>query len=149
MIELALINEDKLTVPDILQFQHWLKQVADTLQHDGEVCIKLVSEAESQDLNLAYRGMDKPTNVLSFPSEVPDFVESSHLGDLAVCAAVVVNEAIEQNKPVEHHWAHMTIHGMLHLLGYDHINAEDAEEMETLEITLLAGLSIPNPYVCA
>jgi len=84
--------------------------------------------------------------VLSFPSDVPDFIESTHLGDLAICASVVVSEATEQNKPIEHHWAHMSIHGLLHLLGYDHIEDDDAEEMEALEVMLLAELGFSNPY---
>ncbi len=147
MISLELINEDNLTAPDAAQFQTWLNQVAEKLKINGEVCIKIVDESESQDLNHTYRGKEKPTNVLSFPSEIPDFVESTHLGDLAICASIVVSEATEQNKQAEHHWAHMSIHGILHLLGYDHIEDKDAEEMEALEVEILAGLGIGDPYV--
>ena len=147
MIKLELINEKDLVAPTAKQFQAWLHQVASTLKVTGEVCIKIVDEAESQNLNHTYRSKDKPTNVLSFPSEIPDFVESTHLGDLAICAAVVEREAIEQSKPFDHHWAHISIHGILHLLGYDHIEDDDADEMEALETELLAVLAIENPYI--
>ncbi len=146
MISLELINEDDLKAPDSTDFQQWLNLVAKNLQVQGEVCIKIIGKEESQTLNHTYRNKDKPTNVLSFPSEIPDFVESDHLGDLAICAPVVEREAIEQDKPVNHHWAHMTIHGLLHLLGYDHIEDVEAEEMEALEIKLLSYLDIANPY---
>jgi probable rRNA maturation factor len=147
MIKLELINEENLTAPDSKQFQHWLNQVAEKLNVDGEICIKIVDEIESQDLNHTYRNKDKPTNVLSFPADLPDFVESDYLGDLAICASVVEQEAMEQNKILTHHWAHMSIHGMLHLLGYDHIEDEEAEEMEALEAEILAELGIADPYV--
>jgi len=146
MISLDLINEDKLPAPDSSQFQIWLNQLAKKLGISGEICIKIVDETESQNLNHTYRGKNQPTNVLSFPSDVPDFVESTHLGDLAICTSVVSKEAAEQNKRTEHHWAHMCIHGTLHLLGYDHIDDVDAEEMEALEVALLAELAIDNPY---
>ncbi|KAA3639357.1 MAG: rRNA maturation RNase YbeY [Proteobacteria bacterium] len=147
MIQLDLINEVNLPAPDSAQFQNWLNQVAKKLNMTGDVCIKIVDEAESQELNKIYREQDKPTNVLSFPSEIPDFVESSHLGDLAICAPIVEQEAQEQNKNINDHWAHLTIHGCLHLLGYDHIEDTQAETMEALEIELLAELGIENPYL--
>ena len=146
MIQLDLINEDNLPVPDADQFQNWLNQIAKKLNISGEVCIKIVDKTESRDLNSTYRQKDKPTNVLSFPSEIPDFVDSNHLGDLAICAPVVEEEALEQNKSINNHWAHLTIHGCLHLLGYDHIEDTEAEVMEALEIELLAELDIGNPY---
>lgn len=146
MIRLDLINEDELTAPDSVEFQTWVNLVASAFNIDGEVCIKIVDEAESQFLNLTYRNKDKPTNVLSFPLMSDDFIETEHLGDLAICAAVVEQEAKEQDKPINHHWAHMTIHGLLHLLGYDHIEDAEAEEMEALETELLQELGISNPY---
>lgn len=146
MIELELINEAALDAPDEQSFRLWLSQVSTAVEVEGEVCINVVDAAESQQLNMTYRQQDKPTNVLSFPADLPDFVESTHLGDLAICAEVVIREAREQGKPLTNHWAHMTIHGCLHLLGYDHINAADAAIMEQLEIELLASLEIPNPY---
>ena len=147
MITLELINEDNLPAPYSAQFQNWLNQVAKKLNITGEVCIKIVDEAESQDLNKTYRQQDKPTNVLSFPSEIPDFVESTHLGDLAICAQIVEQEAQEQNKNINDHWTHLTLHGCLHLLGYDHIEDKEAEAMEAVEIELLAELGIGNPYI--
>ena len=147
MIQLDLINPDNLSAPDSNQFQNWLNQVAQKLNISGEVCIKIIDKTESQNLNNSYRQKDKPTNVLSFPSEIPDFVESTHLGDLAICAPVVEQEAQAQNKPINNHWAHLTIHGCLHLLGYDHIEDNEAETMENLEIELLDELGIGNPYI--
>lgn len=146
MIQLDFINEDNLPVPDADQFQNWLNQIAKKLNISGEVCIKIVDKTESLDLNSTYRQKDKPTNVLSFPADIPDFVESTYLGDLAICAPVVEEEALEQNKSINNHWAHLTIHGCLHLLGYDHIEDTEAEVMEGLEIELLAELGIGNPY---
>lgn len=108
--------------------------------------IRLVDEKESRNLNMQYRGRDAATNVLSFPFEVPPQVESSHLGDLVICVPVVNRQADEQGKPLEHHWAHMVIHGVLHLQGYDHEQEADADVMETAEINLLKKLRIENPY---
>lgn len=147
MIQLDLINENNLPAPDSAQFQNWLNQVAKKLNITGEVCIKIVDNTESQDLNNTYRQKDKPTNVLSFPSDIPDFVESTHLGDLAICASIVEQQAKEQNKNINDHWAHLTIHGCLHLLGYDHTEDNEAEIMEALETELLAVLEIRNPYI--
>lgn len=117
---------------------------------DCEVSIRIVDAAESQTLNREYREKDKPTNVLSFPCDLPDFVlaELSELplGDLVICAAVMAREAQEQGKTEAEHWAHLTIHGVLHLLGYDHIEDSDAAIMEPLEIAALAQLGHPNPY---
>ena len=114
---------------------------------DTELSLRIVDPEESQNLNKQYRGKDKPTNVLSFPADLPDFIESPLLGDLVICANVVATEAAEQQKELEHHWAHMVVHGCLHLLGYDHIDDTDAEEMEALEIEILARLNIANPYI--
>lgn len=146
MIRLELINEAALDAPGADEFQQWLNQIAQSEKVTGEVCIKVVDAAESQYLNATYRNKQKPTNVLSFPSEVPDFVDTDHLGDLAICAEVVAQEADDQHKPQLHHWAHMTIHGVLHLLGYDHIETDDAVLMEALEVKLLHKLGIANPY---
>ena len=109
--------------------------------------IRIVDEAESNDLNLTYRGKDKPTNVLSFPFECPPGVEDFPLlGDLIICRQVVEQEASEQQKTLESHWAHMVIHGSLHLLGYDHIEDAEAEEMEALEKEFMQALNFPDPY---
>ena len=111
-----------------------------------ELVIRIVDEAESRALNRQYRGIDRPTNVLSFPFEAPPQVPSDHIGDLVICAPVVEREAADQGKPLEAHWAHMVVHGVLHLLGYDHETDEDAATMEGLEIAILGRLGFPNPY---
>ncbi|WP_223787779.1 rRNA maturation RNase YbeY [Marinicella meishanensis] len=146
MIRVDLINEQTLAAPEANQFQYWLAALEKHQTAEGEVCIKIVDEAESQSLNHTYRNKNRPTNVLSFPSEVPKFVASDHLGDLAICASVVAQEAAEQGKSVADHWAHMTIHGVLHLLGFDHVDDCDAATMESLEVTILQSLNIDNPY---
>jgi probable rRNA maturation factor len=112
----------------------------------AKLVIRIVDEPESEGLNRQYRGIDKPTNVLSFPFEAPPQVPSRHIGDLVICAPVVEREAAEQGKPLEAHWAHMVVHGVLHLLGYDHQTDADAETMEGLEIAILGRLGFPNPY---
>lgn len=113
---------------------------------EPELTIRLVAEEESQELNNEYRGKDKPTNVLSFPFEAPPQVPIELLGDLIVCAQVVQQESEVQRKAAEAHWAHMVVHGCLHLLGYDHIKDDEAEVMEDLERQIMAGLGFPDPY---
>jgi probable rRNA maturation factor len=110
--------------------------------------IRLVGAAESRRLNRTWRGKDKPTNVLSFPSGATQAPrgEALELGDLAICATVVVREAREQHKVLRAHWAHMVVHGVLHLLGHDHQHEREACRMEALEVQLLAGFGYPNPY---
>lgn len=135
--------------PSEESFITWVSAALDASHQARVVSIRLVDEDESQALNSQYRGKDKPTNVLSFPSDLPDFIDDPLLGDLAICAKVVIREALEQGKAVDAHWAHMTVHGTLHLQGYDHINDADAEEMENLEIAILAKLGYPNPYELA
>ena len=113
---------------------------------DAEVVIRLVGADESQALNRDYRGKDRPTNVLSFPFDVPPGVPCDHLGDLVICAPVVQAEATEQGKSPDSHWAHMVVHGMLHLQGFDHMDEAEAEEMEGIEREILARLGYPDPY---
>jgi len=112
-----------------------------------EMVIRVVDEAESRQLNNQYRGKDTSTNVLSFPFEAPAGIASSHLGDLVICAPVVKREARTQNKKEIDHWAHMVVHGVLHLQGYDHQTDEQAEQMERLEKKILEGFGIRDPYV--
>ncbi|RBW48340.1 rRNA maturation RNase YbeY [Marinobacter sp. F3R11] len=132
-------------VPAESLFQTWA-QAAWLAPDSSEVTIRIVGIDESQALNHQYRGKDKPTNVLSFPFEAPAGITMPLAGDLVICAPVVEDEAREQHKEPATHWAHMVVHGMLHLQGYDHIDDEDAEAMEALEIRLLAQLGFSNPY---
>lgn len=136
-------------LPTEADFTRWVATVLRDRKVEGEVCIRIVDAEESQALNAEYRGKDKPTNVLSFPFEVPPGVPVTLLGDLVICAEVVAREAEEQQKAALHHWAHMVVHGTLHLLGFDHINDDEAEEMEALERDLLARLDIADPYQTA
>ena len=115
----------------------------------GEITVRVVDEAESRALNHRYRGRDYATNVLSFPFEPPPGLsaeEAGVIGDLAVCAPVVAREAAEQGKPEADHWAHMLVHGALHLIGYDHQHDAEAERMEDEERRILSELGIPDPY---
>lgn len=146
-LDLQLATEKTKKLPNEAHFQTWLDCALASSDDDVEITIRLVDEEESHHLNHQYRGKDKSTNVLSFPFESPEGIELPLLGDLVVCVQVVEREAQEQNKPLMHHWAHMIIHGVLHLCGYDHIKDDEAEEMETLETQLLASLSIPDPYL--
>ncbi len=147
ILDLQIACDNAEGLPSEALFQRWLDQVLPKFQAESEVTIRLVDEAESHDLNLTYRGKDKPTNVLSFPFEAPPEIELPLLGDLIICRQVVEQEAIEQQKSAEEHWAHMVIHGCLHLLGYDHIEDDEAEEMETLETEILAELGYADPYL--
>lgn len=135
--------------PDDAKLQCWVDTVLANLQEDVEIVIRIVDEAEIAQLNEQYRHKQGSTNILSFPFEIPDIegLESNLLGDLIICAPVLAKEAIEQNKSLLDHWAHIVIHGVLHLLGYDHIDEADAEEMESKEIAFLHQLNIPNPYL--
>lgn len=146
-LDLQIATENTENLPSQTQFEEWVNVSLPTVGNEFEVTIRIVDIEESQSLNHEYRGKDKPTNVLSFPFEAPPGLELPLLGDLVICRQVVENEAIEQEKPVFNHWAHLVIHGILHLRGYDHIDDDDAEEMESMEIDLLASFSIPNPYL--
>jgi probable rRNA maturation factor len=132
--------------PSDTQLELWVNTVLTNLNEEFELTIRIVDDMESSQLNETYRHKKGATNILSFPFEVPDEVELNLLGDLVICASVLEREAIEQNKSLHNHWAHIVIHGTLHLLGYDHIEDLEAEEMEAKEIAFLQTLSIPNPY---
>ncbi len=127
-------------------FDKQFHQIEQVQTEPFEVTLRFVDASESQQLNLDYRQKDKPTNVLSFEFEAPEHIEMAFLGDLVICASVVEQEATEQNKNPIDHWAHLCVHGLLHLLAYDHINEEDAIEMENLETAILAKLNIDDPY---
>jgi len=147
MVELDLQHATSRPVPSEAKFRQWCELALRQRTADSELTIRLVDEAEGQMLNNTYRQRDYATNVLSFPADVPDdMLDIPLLGDLVICAAVVDREASEQGKAPEAHWAHMVIHGCLHLLGYDHIDDEEAEEMESLERELLAEFGHPDPY---
>ena len=137
---------DQVLLPSEEQVKQYLQAAVIDKDKEYEVTVRLVTTEESHSLNHQYRGKDKPTNVLSFPFEAPPGLEMPLLGDLVICADVVKKEAEEQNKALIAHWAHMIVHGCLHLQGYDHINDTDAEEMEALEINTLAQLGFSNPY---
>lgn len=147
-LQVACANEADL--PSEAQLTTWLttalSSVPDTQDIEWEVTVRIVDTEESQALNRDYRGQDKPTNVLSFPFEAPPGIELPLLGDLVVCRQVVEQEARAQQKSLMDHWAHMIIHGCLHLLGFDHIKDDEAQIMEAKEVVLLAQLGINNPY---
>ena len=139
------VDEGLEDIPNPEQFEKW---AAAALQPESipELSIRIVAEDEGRDLNRAYREKDYATNVLSFPFEAPAGLPIEYLGDLVICATVVAREAEEQGKSPESHWAHMVVHGVLHLQGYDHIEQAEAEQMETLEKHIMAQLGYANPY---
>jgi probable rRNA maturation factor len=146
MVNVDLQNDDEIeSLPSIDQFRHWVESSLLQSFASLEQTIRVVTEAESQALNGQFRGKDKPTNVLSFPSD-DDYLEYDCLGDLVICAPVVESEALSQSKTRDAHWAHMVIHGMLHLQGLDHQNDQEAQEMEALEIKILSTLGYASPY---
>lgn len=148
MLELDLQNASAATdLPSKAQLRRWCELALRQRKADSELTIRLVDEAEGRELNHTWRHKDYATNVLSFPADVPDeLLDIPLLGDLVICVPVVEREAREQGKTLEAHWAHLVIHGCLHLLGYDHLEDEEAEEMEALERELLAELGHPDPY---
>ena len=147
IIDLQIACEQESGLPTAEQIEQWATAAVQPQSDEVEMTVRIVDEAESHALNLNYRGKDRPTNVLSFPFECPDEVELPLLGDLVICRQVVEREAQEQDKPVMAHWAHMVVHGSLHLLGYDHIEDDEAEEMESLETQIMTGLDFADPYL--
>ena len=147
IIDLQIACEQETGLPTAQQIEQWATAAVQPQSDEVEMTVRIVDEAESHELNLNYRGKDRPTNVLSFPFECPDEVELPLLGDLVICRQVVEREAQEQDKPVMAHWAHMVVHGSLHLLGYDHIEDDEAEEMESLETQIMTELGFADPYL--
>ena len=146
IIELSISDDvSEAALPAEDSFQQWVQA---SYQGDDEVVasLQIVGSDEMQSLNKDYRAKDKPTNVLSFPMELPEEVGINILGDLALCDAVIESEAKQQGKSAEAHWAHMVVHGMLHLQGYDHIEDDEAEAMEAKEIEVMEILGFENPY---
>ncbi len=138
-------------IPPAGRIETWARAAlrqADAGDGGGELCIRVVDAEESRHLNHQFRHKDAPTNVLSFPADLdPSLVPGLRvLGDVVVCAPVVLREAGDQGKPYDDHFAHMVVHGVLHLLGYDHVSAEEAERMERLEIEILGSLGVSDPY---
>ena len=146
-VDLQIATENIEGLPTEEQIVQWATGAVQPEGNEVEMTVRIVDEAESHELNLTYRGKDRPTNVLSFPFECPDEVELPLLGDLVICRQVVEREAAEQEKPLMAHWAHMVVHGCLHLLGYDHIEDDEAEEMESLETQIMQGLGFDDPYL--
>lgn len=137
-------------LPNIFHIQRWVNTALTDLIDTGELTLRIVNTSTIQSLNNQYRHINKPTNVLSFPSEVPSHIMKTlperPLGDIIICHEIIEKEAFEQHKTLEAHYAHMIIHGLLHLLGYDHIKESEAEIMEPLEIKTLALLGFNDPY---
>lgn len=152
-VQLELQHERAFaTIPSIENIQKWV-EVAYQADTNTALSIRIVDDEEGQQLNKMYRGKDYATNVLSFvfePPSLPIGAKKSlfppYLGDLVLCQPVIQREAMEQQKTLSHHWAHLVIHGVLHLQGYDHMTKHDAYRMESLEIRLLERLGIANPY---
>ncbi len=153
-IELDLQNTiDSNRIPAFEKMQSWILAVLEKVDNNferPEMTVRIVSCEESQQLNSDYCGKDKPTNVLSFPFEAPEMIPAEELGeflgDLVICEQVLQLEAEQQNKSIDSHWAHLIIHGVLHLLGFDHIEVQDANQMEALEIELMKELGFEDPY---
>jgi probable rRNA maturation factor len=138
-------------IPGTDRFQLWVEAALAGTDGRFTLAIRIVDEQEARQLNRDYRDRNYASNVLSFPAELPDGlpadIRHSQLGDLLICAPVVAREAAEQNRPEKDHWAHLTIHGVLHLLGYDHQQVDEALQMESLETDILAKLGISDPYL--
>ncbi|MCU7930347.1 MAG: rRNA maturation RNase YbeY [Candidatus Thiodiazotropha sp. (ex Codakia rugifera)] len=146
VLEIQKATEVTAGLPSEDAFKQWIEAALPQNHDPVELVIRLVDEAESRQLNRDYRGKDNPTNVLSFPFEAPAEVPVSLLGDLVICVQIVAREATEQGKSPAAHWAHMVVHGVLHLLGYDHITDAEAQIMEERERIVLHDLHFPDPY---
>ena len=138
-------------IPAAVSFRKWVAAALAGRIREADLAIRIVDEKEGRSFNHHYRGKDYATNVLSFPADLPEGlpkgVKLPLLGDLVLCAPVIAREAMEQGKPLVAHYAHLTVHGTLHLLGWDHEDAREAEAMEQLERGILAGLGLPDPYL--
>lgn len=143
----------RLGLPAAVSFRKWVAAALDGRIREADLAVRLVGNKEGRALNRHYRGKDYATNVLSFPADIadgvkmPEGVKMPLLGDLVLCAPVIAREAKEQKKPLVAHYAHLTVHGTLHLLGWDHEDTREAECMEQLEREILAGLGLPDPYL--
>ena len=142
-VQLASIS---IGIPSEKKMRDWCALSLQPGHEDAEIALRIVDSEEMLSLNSQYRRKDNATNVLSFPSELPAELELNTLGDVVICAPVVLAEAQEQKKDVLAHWAHMVVHGTLHLQGFDHIEEHAAEKMEALETQIITGLGFPAPY---
>lgn len=144
-LQLAYKHE---SIPEANTFERWIKTSLDfcSKKHDVELTIRIVDEKEISQLNQKYRNKNKSTNVLSFCSKLPDDIPINLLGDVIICPQVLVKEAQQQEKSLDAHWCHLTVHGILHLLGFDHQEESEADIMETKEINILKALGFNNPY---
>ncbi len=140
------IAEPGVSVPSPARVASWVEAAVADAAESCEICVRIVGEREGRRLNRRFRGRQAATNVLAFTADLPAGPDLPLLGDLVICRPVVEREAAEQGKPVEAHWAHMVIHGTLHLLGYDHGTREEAAGMEAREVQILAALGYPDPY---
>jgi len=148
-VDLQIASEDEHNIPTLASIEKWILSAilaGTSPREEAELTVRIVDVEESQQLNGQYRNKHKPTNVLSFPFQNPPGITLPLLGDLVVCKKIVEDEAQEQHKTLTEHWAHMLIHGTLHLLGYDHIDTKEALEMESLETNLLIELGFNDPY---
>jgi probable rRNA maturation factor len=146
-VQYAVVVTD---LPSVDQLQLWVDHALNFInevQDSPELTLRIVDEIEGRELNHQWRNRDYATNVLSFPFDCPPEVPLNLLGDIVICAPVVAREAQEQHKLLQAHWAHLVIHGVLHLLGYDHLTDDEAQEMEALEIAILQQLNYSNPYL--
>ncbi len=133
-------------LPSDAEFETWVRAALEGRREVAELVIRIVADDEGRTLNATWRGRERATNVLSFPADLPADLGLPVLGDLVLCAPIVAAEAAEQDKPLADHYAHLTVHGVLHLLGFDHEDDAEAERMEAEERRILAGLGIPDPY---
>jgi probable rRNA maturation factor len=147
-VSTALSGEQKCRMPDEERIREWITAAVRRCgpRIPSEVTVRIVGREEITYLNETYRQKTGVTNVLAFPFDPPDGVDIPLLGDIVICAPVVEEEAEQQHKTQEQHWAHMLVHGVLHLLGYDYISDKQANEMENLEIEILSTIGYPNPY---
>jgi len=141
---------DPSNLPTEAQLISWAENtIMGFITEPSNIDIRITDMDEIRALNAQFRQKDLPTNVLSFPADPMPGIENTHLGDIAICADIVAAEASQQCKQLDHHWAHLVTHSILHLLGYDHIDAAEAEEMESLEREILERINIPDPYLIA
>lgn len=146
-IDVQRATDEDIPIP-LSQIEHWATAVLDAMNTQAELSIRLVDEQEMTRLNFDYRQINKSTNVLAFPASIPEYIalEVPLIGDVIICPTVLKKESLEQAIPLAHHWAHIITHGILHLLGYDHLEDNDTLVMQQHEVNILARFSINNPY---